>query len=238
MGARTGDLVTALQEVGAHLARVPGAPWLFLEYAAHLEPAWFVEVAERLSDTDRVSCCIDVGHVGIRQACAAFARGHPDLSLRDLRPGDERLPALVTDVQDAVASALDDVLDMTRSIGRLGKHVHFHLHDAHPLVGGLADHFTFLRRLPVPFSHDGRQSLPMMYGPAGLAAIVAAATQACGLDRLSMTLEIHQVEGRLPLADAEGLFRHGQDTADAERMNNWLSVLAQNAILVDQAIPG
>jgi hypothetical protein len=67
---------------------------------------------------------------------------------------------------------------------------------------------------------------------------VAAATQACGLDRLSFTLEIHQVEGRLPLGDAEGLFRHWPDTANAERMNNWLSVLTQNAILVDEAIPG
>jgi hypothetical protein len=137
-----------------------------------------------------------------------------------------------------VAGALPDVLDMTRSIGRLGKHLHFHLHDGHPLVSGLPDHFTFLMRLPLPFSHDGRQSLAMMYGPAGLAAIVAGAAGACRPDRLSFTLEIHQVEGRLPLGDAAGLFRHWQDITNAERMNNWLSVLAQNAMLVDQAIPG
>jgi hypothetical protein len=238
MGAQTDELVAALRELGTRLARTPGAPWVFLEYAARLEPGWFVEVAERLKDVDRVSFCIDVGHVGNRQAAAAFARDHPGVGLRSLSPADERLPGLVTDVQRAVASALPDVLDMTRAIGRLGKHVHFHLHDGHPLVAGLPDHFTFLTRLPIPFSHEGRQSLAMLYGPAGLAAIVAAATQACGLDRLSFTVEIHQVEGRLPLGDAEGLFRHWQDTADAERMNNWLSVLTQNAILVEEAIPG
>jgi hypothetical protein len=236
MGTQTGGLVAAARELDVRLARFPNAPLVFLEYAAGLEPGWFVDVAERLGDVDRVSCCIDVGHVGIRQAAARFARAHPGLSLRNLSPDDERLPGLVTDVQDAVASVLPDVLDMTRSIGRLGKHLHFHLHDGHPLIGGLADHFTFLMRLPVPFSQAGRRSLATMYGPTGLAAIVAAAADACSPDRLSFTLEIHQVEGRLPLGDAEGLFRHWQDVTNAERMNHWLSVLAQNAMLVDEAI--
>ena len=236
MGTQTDNLVAALTELDTRLARWPKAPRLFLEYAAGHEPGWFVEVAERLKDVDRVSCCIDVGHVGIRRASARFAREHPGLSLRSLGTDDGRLPSLVADVQDAVAKVVQDVLDMTRSIGRLGKHLHFHLHDGHPLVGGLSDHFTFLMRLPIPFEYEGRQSLATMYGPAGLAAIVAAATEACGLDRLSFTLEIHQVEGRLPLGDAAGLFRHWRDTTNAERMNNWLSVLAQNAMLVEQSI--
>ena len=233
MGPQTAALVAALTELGRRLGRRRGAPPLFLEYAAGHDPGWFVEVAERLKEVDQVSCCIDVGHVGIRQAGARFAREHPDLRLRSLSPEDARLPSLVADVQHAVSGVAQDVLDMTRSIGRLGKKLHFHLHDGHPLVGGLADHFTFLMRLPIPFEYQGRQSLATMYGPAGLAAIVMAATDACGLDRLSLTLEIHQVEGRLPLGDAAGLFRHWQDTTNAERMNNWLSVLAQNAILVD-----
>ena len=234
MGPQPGRLVAALTELGTRLARRPNPPWLFLEYAAGHEPGWFVEVAERLKDVDRVSCCIDVGHVGIRGAGARFAREHPGLRLRSLGPDDGRLPGLVADVQDAVTNAVQDVLDMTRSIGRLGKHLHFHLHDGHPLAGGLSDHFTFLMRLPIPFEFQGRQSLATMYGPAGLAAIVAAAIEACGLDRLSFTLEIHQVEGRLPLGDAAGLFGHWRDTTNAERMNNWLSVLAQNAMLIEQ----
>jgi hypothetical protein len=237
MGEQTPNLVAALQELDRRLARWPGAPWVFLEYAAQLEPGWFVEVTERLKDADRISCCLDIGHIGVRQAAARFAREHPGLGLHSLSPADERLPGLVSDVQAAVVAAPQDIIAMTRSVGPLGKNVHFHLHDGHPLVGGLADHFTFLRRLPIPFSHAGRQSLAMMYGPAGLAQIVAAATDAVGLDRVSFTLEIHQVEGRLPVSDAAGLFAHWPDLANAERMNYWLSVLAQNAMLVRAAIP-
>ena len=145
------------------------------------------------------------------------------------------MPDLVADVQDAVGSALGDVLEVTRAIGRLGKHVHFHLHDGHPLVPGLADHFSFLTRLPIPFSYQGRRSLSMMYGPSGLASIVSAAIEACP-QGASFTLEIHQVEGRLPLADAAPLFPHWRDTTNAERMNYWLSVLSDNAMLASQCI--
>ena len=234
MAAQTDHLLTVMRELNARLCERPGGPFVFLEYAAGLEPEWFVEVAERLRDAERVSCCIDVGHVGIRQASAWFTRSHPGLSLGNLNPEDGRLPGLVADVQDAVGSALRDVLDVTRSIGSLGKHVHFHLHDGHPLISGLADHRTFLTRLPISFSYQGRRSLSMMYGPRGLASIVSAAIEACGPQRASFTLEIHQVEGRLPLADASRLFRHWRDTTNAERMNYWLSVLGENAMLVSQ----
>ncbi len=236
MAEQTDHLLTVMRELDARLCERPDGPVVFLEYAAGLEPGWFVEVAERLQDAERVSCCIDVGHIGIRQASARFARNHPGLSLRDLNPEDGRLPDLAADVQQAAESALADVLDITRSIGLLGKRVHFHLHDGHPLVPGLADHFSFLTRLPVPFSYQGRRSLRMMYGPSGLASIVSAAIETCRPQRVSLTLEVHQVEGRLPLADASPLFTHWRDTTNAERMNYWLSVLGENALLVSQRI--
>jgi hypothetical protein len=232
MVAQTDRLLSVMRELNARLCERPGGPFVFLEYAAGLEPGWFIEVAERLHDAERVSCCIDVGHVGIRQASARFGRSHPGLSLGDLNPEDGRLPDLVAEVQDAVGSAARDVLDVIRSIGSVGKHVHFHLHDGHPLIGGLPDHFTFLTRLPVPFSYQGRRSLSMMYGPEGLASIVTAATGACRPEAVSFTLEIHQVEGRLPLGDASRLFARWRDTTNAERMNYWLSVLGENAMLV------
>ena len=78
----------------------------------------------------------------------------------------------------------------------------------------------------------------MMYGPGGLASIVSAAIQACRPDRVSFTLEIHQVEGRMPLGDASRLFSHWRDTTNAERMNYWLSVLGENALLVSQSLAG
>jgi hypothetical protein len=236
MGAQTDRLLTVTRELNARLCERPGGPVVYLEYAAGLEPGWFVEVAERLQEAERVSCCIDIGHIGIRQAAARFAQRHPGLSLRDLSPGDGRLPDLIADVQAAVADAAADLLDVIRSIGRLGKHVHFHLHDGHPLIPGLADHFSFLARLPIPFSYQGRESLTMMYGPGGLASIASAAIGACPPQAVSFTLEIHQVEGRLPLADAASLFPHWTDTTNAERMNYWLSVLSDNGMLVAQRI--
>ncbi len=238
MGAQTDRLLTVLRELDARLSGSHDGPLVFLEYAAGLELAWFVEVAARLRDAERVSCCIDIGHIGVRQASAAFARRHPGLDLRRLGTSDGRLPGLAADVQDAMGSAVGDVLDVIRSIGQLGKRVHFHLHDAHPLISGLPDHFSFLTRLPVPFSYHGRRSLPMMYGPAGLAAIVSAAAGASRPQAASFTLEVHQVEGRLPLDDAAGLFAHWRDTTNAERMNYRLAVLAENAMLVSQALAG
>jgi hypothetical protein len=236
MAAQTGHLIAVMRELDAHLGKRPGRPFIFLEYAVGLEPDWFVEVAERLHDAERVSFCIDVGHIGIRQASTRFTRGHPGLSLAGLSLQDSRLPDLVADVQGAMESALRDVIDIIRSIGRLGKHVHFHLHDGHPLIPGLADHFTFLMRLPIPFSYQGRKSLNMLYGPSGLASIVSAVTEVTTVQEVSLTLEIHQAEGRLPLADAARLFTHWPDTTNAERMNYWLSVLAENAMLVSQSL--
>jgi hypothetical protein len=236
MGTQTDRLLAAMRELNTRLRQGPDGLIVFLEYAASLDPSWFVEVAEQLQDAERVSCCIDVGHIGIRQASFRFAQRHPGLSLGNLSLADERLPDLVADVQDAVGSALPDVLEVVRLLGRLGKHIHLHLHDGHPLVPGLPDHFSFLTRLPIPFSYLGRQSLSMLYGPGGLAAIVSAAIEACDAQGVSFTVEVHQVEGRLPLADAAWLFPHWRDTTNAERMNYWLSVLAENAMLVSQSI--
>ena len=232
MAAQTDRLLAAMRELNAYLCERPDGPLVFLEYAAGLDREWFIEVAQRLQDAERVSSCIDVGHIGLRQAAARFGDRHPGLDLKKLSPVDDRLPELVTDIQDAVESALPHVLDVIRSLGRLGKHVHFHLHDGHPLVPGLRDHFSFLTRLPIPFSYHGRRSLSMMYGPGGLASIVSAALSGCPPQAVSFTLEIHQVEGRLPLADATWLFPHWQDITNAERMNYWLSVLSENVMLI------
>jgi hypothetical protein len=151
------------------------------------------------------------------------------------RASPERYPEfLAGDVQEAVGSALPHVLDVTRFLGRLGKPVHFHLHDGHPLIPGLRDHFSFLTRLPIPFSYQGRRSLSTMYGPGGLASIVSTAIEACPPQGVSFTVEVHQVEGRLPLADAAWLFPHWRDTTNAERMNYWLSVLSANGMLISQ----
>jgi hypothetical protein len=227
-------LAEVIQDLGARLDRKKDSPFLFLEYAAGHEPEWFINVAERIRDLGRISVCIDVGHVGIKQACVSFVRQHPGLELTSLSLEDDRLPALVADVQRAVGTAVLTVLDMTQSLGALGKLVHFHLHDGHPLIRGLSDHFSFLIRVPIPFSYEGRQSLNTLYGPSGLKKIVSGAVTACRSGGVSFTVEIHQATGRLPLADAAGLFHHWKRITNAERMNYWLSVLSENALLVDE----
>jgi hypothetical protein len=235
MATRTDELVAGLRALDSRL-QGPGLPFVFLEYAAGLPPEWFAELAEKVADLTRISFCVDTGHVGIRQARAHLARAAQSGGLGALRLGDPRLPELADAVQDAVATALPAVLELTRRLGAIGKPVHFHLHDGHPLIAGLADHFSFLTQVPVPFTYERRRSLPPLYGPAGLASIVTTAVQACGVERASLMLEIHQVEGRLPLGDAAGLFRHWRDTTNAERMNYWQAVLAENHLLVRAAL--
>ena len=61
---------------------------------------------------------------------------------------------------------------------------------------------------------------------------MSTAVESCAPQGVSFTIEVHQVEGRLPLADAAWLFPHWQDITNAERMNHWLSVLSENALLI------
>jgi hypothetical protein len=241
MATRVHDLVAGIRDLTGRLdGRVPAPdrPYVFLEYAAGMDLERFVEIGERLADIERVSLCIDIGHIGIQQARARFARAHPGMDLAALDPTDARLPDLIGDVEDAVGSALPAALETTRALGRLGKTVHFHLHDGHPLIPGLSDHFSFLTRIPIPFTYQGVRSLDPLYGPAGLAAVLGTAIDACRVERASLTLEIHQAEGRLPLGDpdAVALFRHWRDLRNAERQNYWLSVLTANHTLATAAL--
>jgi len=233
---RSDELKVAAEKVAQALA-ASGDAWLYVEYASALEPDLFAQVTGALSGVDRVSVCLDAGHIGVAAARRRFAELRPGLGydLTALTPGDPRLGEVVADVQRAVAAALPAVLDLTAAVAGYGKRLHLHLHDGHPVVRGLADHFSFQTNVPVPFWYEGRRSLAPMYGPAGLARIVRAARDATG-GACSLTLEIHQVDARLPLGDAQDLFSRWKDTTNAERMNAWLAVLAESAELVRAAL--
>ena len=235
---RLPEVVAALRELGAAHPQRPGRPMVYLEFATGLPVDRFVEVAQRIADVGLASMCIDIGHVGIQQAKRSLTHSRPDLTWKGLSPQDPRLPEVVDQVQAATGTALPAVLRLIETIGAIGKPVHFHLHDGHPLVPGLSDHFSFLTRVPVPFLVAGRYALPSMFGPAGLADVVRTAVRACSPGSASFTLEIHQVEGRLPLADAADLFMHWHDVTNAERMNYWLTVLADNHLLAGAALDG
>jgi hypothetical protein len=76
----------------------------------------------------------------------------------------------------------------------------------------------------------------MMFGRSGFLQIARNAVQAIGHKRASFTLEIHPVSGQLALSDAVPLFNHWVDKTNAERMNHWLAVLAENHAVLLQGL--
>jgi len=214
---------------------------LFIEYASGLVPADYILLFQAVMENKHISACIDTGHVGLWQANDFFSSRRPGRKLFRLRPDSPDLPAFIEDIQAAVGSSLDTLLSLMEALAGIGKPVHFHLHDGHPLSAsspyGLSDHLSFLDRIPVPLVYDGKESLRLMYGPSGLSKIVSEAFRLFGRDDVSFTLEIHPTGGRLPLGDAAHLFRHWEDKTNAERMNHWLSVLCDNHVLLTEFGP-
>jgi hypothetical protein len=232
MASRPDAYLDAAKNVASQLEKIPASPRLFIEYAAGLEPAQFIRFFELTRELAPISACIDVGHVGIWQLRSFYARNHFNEDVCSLYPDDPRIPDRLAAIDAAVRSSLPVTLSLIEALSSLGKPLHFHLHDGHPLAKlsryGVSDHLSFLTRIPIPFEHDNKWSLDPMYGLPGLFRIISKAQELMDPASLSFTLEIHPVEGRLPLRDAAFLFEHWRDTANAERMNYWLAVLLDN----------
>ena len=239
LASRQEDYLRALREMNALLEKVPNSPWLFIEFAVGLKPETFAEFAESIADCGSTSVCVDVGHVGIWQARAAFAARHVGRDVCDLKPTHPELPRLVTEVQQATATAWPTVQQLIQRLGAIGKPVHFHLHDGHPSSTfspfGVSDHLSFRTEIPIPFEHQGRRVLPTLFGPTGLTQIIHMALGSLGGSNCTFTLEIHPPEGRRALGDAANLLNHWIDKTNAERMNHWLAVLRENQQLVFKA---
>ncbi len=230
----------AARELDARLQGIDRCPWLFVEYAAGLDPDAFAGFFRSVRDLSRVSACLDIGHLGIWQARRAYSRMHPGEDICALKCQAEGLPRFIEDAQTAVESALSEALRLIEELGALGKPTHFHLHDAHPLWTGspfgVSDHLSFLAEVPLGFEFRGRRCAPLMFGPGGLSRIVAAALKVLDAQRVSFTLEIHPDESRVGLGDAAGLFGHWRDMTNAERMNGWLSTILENHRLLLSSI--
>jgi hypothetical protein len=230
MRGRVPELVEALREVGDR----DHGPHVFLEYAAGAPLDWFADIAAQTADVERAGVCIDTGHVGLAEVHRHLVSSP---SVGPLSARDGSLEAAADRVHAATAAALPAVLGLIRDVAGSGSTVHFHLHDGHPAVPDLSDHFSFLFRLPVPFEYRGVRSLDPMYGPTGLAEILAEAVRQLPPERVSLTLEVHQAEGRLPLyGEARSLFRNWSDPTNAERFNYWLSVVTDNHVLACSAL--
>jgi len=234
------DYMVAVRDMGRRLERIKGGPFLFIEYAVCLDAGVFLELFRRIKDIGRISACVDIGHIGIKQARDSYSIKHPGEDVCAINPNDPRLPALIGDIQDAAASALPAVLNVIKGLGKLKKPVHFHLHDGHPLSTfspfGVSDHLSFMQEMPIPFEYHGSRSVPLMYGPSGLSKIVKTALESIGPELVTFTLEIHPVEGRAPLGNAGHLFNHWQVKTNAERTEFWLDVLLQNQRLLLEAL--
>ncbi len=230
---RLEDYVSILAGLETEMER--NGCYLFIEYAEGLAPEVFIGLFEMIRELRHVSCCIDAGHLGIHYACSAYAARHQGRDIFSVRPDDPSLSVHIEDIQTSVESALDGVLPVIRKLAGLGKPLHFHLHDGHPLSAtspfGVSDHLGFLERIPIPLKYKGENSLATMFGSSGLSKIVDEALTT-GREKVSFTIEVHPTEGRLPLDDAADLFGHWRDKSNAERMNHWLSVIAANAGIV------
>jgi len=230
------NYLAVLNSIESLLKEIQESPYLFIEYAAGIDPDVFIKLFRSAHGLEHVSSCIDIGHIGIWQARHVYSHKYPGKDVCSLKPQDPGLPEVIGDVQEAVAAGPVEALRVIREIGSLGKPIHFHLHDAHPLSTfspfGVADHLSFLNKIMLPFEYLGKRSLDLMFGPSGLSAIVAESLQLVGHDRVTFSLEIHPTEGMLPLGDASDLFHHWRDKGNAERMNFWLSVLCENHQLV------
>jgi hypothetical protein len=234
---RTAQVVEAMGALSRQLEAMNG-PRAFLEFSGGLSPAGFAEIFEAARDVELVSACLDVGHVGIR-ACAEAYRAATGERLSGLRPDSPELPARLGALQEATGQALPEVLSLLARLGRLGKPLHFHLHDGHPLSRlsrfNVCDHLSFLQAVPIPFEHEGRRELGGIFGLEGLRAIVRAAFAALPEEKLSFLLEIHPRPERLALGEHAAIFRHWTDRTNAERMNGWLETMIANAALFRDA---
>jgi len=235
---RLEEYEAALGEIDAALRTVKGAPLLFIEYAAGLAPEFFRALIENIQELHRISACVDIGHIGIWQAREVYSRRHPGEDICGLDPSAPRLPELIEDVQTAVETSLAAVLQLIGRLADLGKPLHFHLHDGHPLSRSspfeISDHLSFLADIPIPFPFKGKRALGPMFGPAGLEKIVTRICTTLEPDCISLSLEIHPTAERLPLGDVAHLFSHWRDKTNAERMNHWLAVLCRNFRLLEQ----
>lgn len=234
--------VQMVHELDGTLAAIERSPLLFIEYAAGLDPDLFVSFFERIADCQHVSACIDIGHIGIRAVQHAYAAIHPAQDVCALTPSHPSLLEVIEDVNTACAAVLPIVLDIVRALGTIGKPLHFHLHDGHPLSTlsryGVSDHLSFYQEINLPFTppNAATPTSPLLFGPEGAQAIVETALAALPAENLSFTFEIHPQERQCDLGPYDYLFANWRDMRHAEQMMAWLEMLLRNLAIVRQTV--
>lgn len=122
---------------------------MFVEYAAGLEPDFFAMLFEESGALSFVSAGIDVGHVGIHVCRSAYRAENAGAEVCDLRPDSPDLAVRIAGIQQAAGHSLPAILTLIDRLVQLGRPLHFHLHDGHPLSTfsqfGVSDHLSFLQ---------------------------------------------------------------------------------------------
>lgn len=236
---RLEEVVIAFRSLDHRLNQIKDAPLLFVEYAVGLELDYFVTLFEKTRELTHVSACIDIGHMGIFTCKQRFAERFNSQDICALRSDSIDLPERIEAVQQAVRETPPIIVDLINRLTALGKPIHFHLHDGHPLstlsLFGVSDHLSFLQQIPIAFPYQGRHLLQGIYGAEGLNRVIRAAMSGLPADKLSFTLELHPQPGRTPLNQHAYLFKHWTDKTNAERMTYWLDRLIENSTLLRNA---
>lgn len=240
--SRKAEYVAAVRQLDDRLRKLGAGPTLYIEYAVGLPPSTFVQLFETIRDCRRISACVDISHVGIRQCQLAYQERHLDQDICHLKWHHPSLPERVADVQAVCATALPVVCQTVAALAQLGKPLHFHLHDGHPASTfsrfGVSDHLSFFQTIPIPFSYQGERNLPLLFGPLGLKKILDTVRSALPDEQITLTIEVHAPDGRLDLGEHAELFAHWREKENAERMNYWIEVLLRCARLAREACEG
>ncbi|MDM8529080.1 hypothetical protein QUF58_12850 [Anaerolineales bacterium HSG24] len=235
--------IKAIRAINAGLLDIKPSPYLFIEYVSGLELDAFASIFEAVADCERVSACIDIGHIGIRQAQRAYAEQYPGEDICLLSLGHPALLVRMADVVRATATGLPAVLTLTKRLAKLDKPLHLHLHDGHPISTfspyGVHDHLSFSRKIMLPFTYKGKDNIaPLLFGPAGLKKIVNTTLRSLPLEKISFMLEIHpQYDSKyeqLALGEYQHLFQTWTELRNAEQMNAWLEEISKNAQLLQK----
>jgi hypothetical protein len=229
------ELRHALEQMDRALGKTPGAPPVFLEYAAGLELDTFAALIEAAAPLPRISACIDTGHVALFSARKRLEEKRPGLDALGLEPDHPALAELLPLLDQTAEEVRTDVASLVERLGRIGKPLHFHLHDGHLLSRhseyfaeyGVRDHVSFRQPIPVPTWVSPSGQLPTLLGEPGLRRLLGAAF--AHLESLSLTLEIHPTRARprKPLGEHAPLFAHWTSIGRAEMMHHWLGVLVE-----------
>ncbi len=198
----------------------------------------YATMLEGLSPLRHVSACIDTGHVTIFAARRWMRARHPDLDVSSLDPADPVLGSLACDLDEAGSHAARALIALVARVARLGKPMHFHLHDGHLLSRlspyRVCDHLAFVERIPASTALAPDGTLPTILGAEGLRGVLDAVHAHLPPDRISLTLEIHPTVRltRKPLGERAAWFAHWSDLTHAELTHQWLANIADQAQLV------